>query len=384
MIVMLVLVGIAVGSTARAGYLAMGVMLPSSMAWYMAGFELGPWEAYLAHRLTPEMDSVKPVKAPDINWLRIDRDIVLPDFARPLVGNSDAPDLSFLTARIDRSLQLGHLPDASYELSAPGFRRSTVISGFAGKVNHLNSVSVSAVLASQQFSHSIMDLAEYDGSYRPVDFFAANRDLSQGAGLQLGFASELIPRLMMNATYQSRINMDELANVRGVHGQSADLDVPSRVRMGLDMQAGEHTLFTVAVSQVFYSGVAAFPSRALPARFNALLGDSSSPSFEWNDLTVYSMGMRWQHENDLELKVDFHTRSQPSPTSPALVAALDEELAQHSVLVGLGKGIGQRARLDLSASYAPPEFAFGGNVLGVVSDRLDQGVEVAARLNIHF
>ena len=54
------------------------------------------------------------------------------------------------------------------------------------------------------------------------------------------------------------------------------------------------------------------------------------------------------------------------------------------VLVGLGKGLGDRARIDLSASYAPPEFAFGGNVLGVVSERLDQAVEVAARLNIRF
>jgi len=178
--------------------------------------------------------------------------------------------------------------------------------------------------------------------------------------------------------------MDELSSVRGVHGHSADLDIPSRLRMGLDMRAGEHTLFTVAVSQVFYSEVGAFPSRSLPARFNALLGDSSSPRFEWNDLTVYTVGMRWQHESDLEFKLDFHTRSQPTPTSPSLMAALDDELAQHSVLVGLGKGLGDRARLDLSASYAPPEFAFGGNVLGVVSERLDQAVEVAARLNIRF
>jgi hypothetical protein len=154
--------------------------------------------------------------------------------------------------------------------------------------------------------------------------------------------------------------------------------------MGLDMQASERTLFTVAVSQVFYSQVGAFPSRALPARFNALLGDSSSPRFEWSDLTVYSVGMRWRHDDDLEFRVDFHTRSQPEPTAPSLLAALDDELAQHSVLMGVGKQLGEQARLDLTASYAPPEFAFGGNVLGLVSERLDQAVEVAARINVRF
>lgn len=369
---------------AHAGYATAGIMMPSSMAWYLAGFELGPWEAYLAQRLTPEMDYVQRVEVPEINWLSFDHDVVLPDFARPLVGDSDQPRFSLLSTRITRSLQFGTLPGAEPKRGSPGFERSMLLSGVSGKINEFNSLSVSAVLASQQFSHSMLDLAEYNGEFRPVDFFAADRELSQGAGLQLGFVSELLPRLMMNATFQSRIDMDELATVRGVHGQSADLDIPSRVRMGLDMRAGEHTLFTVAVSQVFYSQVGAFPSRSLPARFNALLGDSSSPRFEWNDLTVYTFGMRWQHESDLEFKVDFHTRSQPTPTSPSLVAALDDALAQHSVLVGLGKGLGDRARLDLTASYAPPEFAFGGNVLGVVSERLDQAVEVAARLNIRF
>lgn len=371
-------------SASRAGYAAARIMLPSSMAWYLAGFELGQWEAYLAQRLTPEMDSVQRVDVPEISWLRFDHDIVLPDFAVPLIGRPDQPRLSLLNSRITQSLKFGALPGSAPDGGTTGFQRSLVFSGLAGKVNGSNRMSVSAVLASQQFSHSMLDLAEYNGGFRPVDFFAANRDLSQGAGLQLGFASELTPRLMMNATFQSRIDMDELASVRGVHGHSADLDIPSRLRMGFDMRAGEHTLFTMAVSQVFYSQVGAFPSRSLPAKFNALLGDSSSPRFEWNDLTVYTVGMRWQHESDLEFTVDFHSRSQPTPTSPSLLAALDDELAQHSVLVGLGKGLGERARLDLSASYAPPEFAFGGNVLGVVSERLDQAVEVAAKLNIRF
>jgi hypothetical protein len=52
--------------------------------------------------------------------------------------------------------------------------------------------------------------------------------------------------------------------------------------------------------------------------------------------------------------------------------------------MGVGKQLGEQARLDLTASYAPPEFAFGGNVLGLVSERLDQAVEVAARINVRF
>jgi hypothetical protein len=359
-------------------------MLPTAMVWYLAGFELGPWEAYLARKLTPEMARMDRVDVPDISWLRIDRDIVLPDFARSLVGTTEPTRLSFLNARVIQSVQWGNLPGMAAHQAGPGFERALLLSGLTGRVSEQNRVSISAVLASQQFSHSMLDVSEYDGHFRPVDFSVANRELSHGAGLQLGLVSDLMPRLQMNATFQSRINMDELATIQGVHGHAADLDIPSRLRMGLDMQASARTVFTVAVAQVFYSDVGAFPSRALPARFNALLGDSSSPRFEWSDLTVYSVGMRWQHDEDLQFRVDFHTRSQPEPTAPSLLAALDDELAQHSVLMGVGKRLGESARLDLTASYAPAEFAFGGNVLGLVSERLDQAVEVAARLNVRF
>ena len=359
-------------------------MVQSAMAWYLAGFQLGPWEAYLARELTPELDFAAPVEVPAISWLAIDHDIVLPEFAKPLLSDIGKARLTLFQTGSRASLMHDDVMSASKLRQLPGFQRSTLLSGVSGQVNSRSRFSVSAVLAAQQFSHSMLDLSEFDGEFRPVDFHAGNRDLSTGAGLHLGFASELAPRLLLDASFQSRVNMDELASIRGVHGYAADLDIPSRMRLALGMQAGSQTLFTVAVSQVFYSGVGAFPSRALPARFNALLGDSSSPDFQWKDLTVYSIGMRWQHESELEFSLDFHSRSQPTPSAASLSAALSDELGQHSLLMGIGKRIGDRARFDVSASYAPPEFAFGGNVLGVVSDRFDQAVEVAARFNLRF
>ncbi|MDT8408660.1 MAG: hypothetical protein RQ741_03575 [Wenzhouxiangellaceae bacterium] len=384
LIVMTALVtGLSVSGDSRAGIGSARAMMPSSMAWYLTGFELGQWEAYLASQLTPELASFSPVEVPRISWLKIDHDLILPEFAYPLLDDHRENGFSLIGSSITRAVQIGMVPGFNRS-DAPGFERSMVFTGLARQLDNGNRLSVSAILASQQFSHSMLDVTRFDGGFAPVDFFAGNRELSQGTGVQFGFASEIAPALLMNASFQSRINMDELASVRGVHGFSADLDIPSRLRMGLDLRAGSHTLFTLAVSQVFYSQVGAFPSRALPARFNALLGDSTSPAFEWNDLTVYSFGMRWQHDSDLEFQFDFHTRSQPKPTAALLANALGDQLAQHSVMMGIGKGIGESARVDLSASYAPPEFAFGGNVLGIVSDRLDQAVEVAARLNIRF
>jgi len=374
-------------------------LMPGSafgMTWSLLGMELGPWEAYLAHELTPDLPRIQRGPRPEITWLRIDRDVVLPEFAHPLVGDG-RNGLALFSTALTEAAPISFAAPSRAARGGVSFQRSMMLSGISSQLSGRNRISVSAVLASQQFSHSMLDTQVFEqvagvsqGGLRERDIsiadglYARERELSQGAGLRLGFETEVAPRLMLSAAYQSRINMDELASLRGVHGYSADLDIPSRMQMGLDLRASTRTVFTMAVSQVFYSEVGAFPSRSLPARFNALLGDSTSPDFEWNDLTVYSFGLRWQHESDLEFRVDYHTRSQPSPTAPSLASALSDELAQQSILVGIGKSLGDRAWLDLSATYAPPEFAFGGNVLGVVSDRLDQAVEVAARLNFSF
>lgn len=364
----------------------------SAMSWYLLGFELGPWEAYLAHELTPDLPSIERVNRPQISWLHIDRNIVLPDFAHPLLRHHAEPKITLFTHSMLQSSGLNWNASGfgagnfGNDQTPRSFQRSMLLSGISGNLSERNRISVSAVLASQQFGHSMLDLSEFNNGdlYLPSDFFAAPRDLSQGAGLRLAFETDIAPRLKMSAVYQSHINLDELVSVRGLHGASADLDIPSRMQMGVDFNAGKRTVFTAAVSQVFYSGVGAFPSRALPARFSALLGDSTSPNFEWEDLTVYSFGVRWRHESDLELSFDFHSRSQPSPNSPRLAGALRDELAEQSFLVGLGKRLNEQTSLDISASYAPPEFAFGGNVMGVLTDDLDQAVEVAARLSISF
>jgi hypothetical protein len=169
-----------------------------------------------------------------------------------------------------------------------------------------------------------------------------------------------------------------------VHGSRAELDIPSRIQLGMRFHATERTSFNLGVSQIFYSEVGAFPSRALPARFNALLGDSTSPQFDWEDLVVYSVGWRWQSDQDFSIHFDYRTRSQPRPSSAALANALAPELAQNAFLAGVSKGLGQRSMLQFSAAYAPPEFAFGGNVLGIVTDKLDQSLEVQAALKMSF
>ena len=57
---------------------------------------------------------------------------------------------------------------------------------------------------------------------------------------------------------------------------------------------------------------------------------------------------------------------------------ISQDLADNAVTVGFSQRTGDRSRFNVNAAYAPSDYAFGGNVLGVASDSLDQNLEVEA------
>lgn len=349
-----------------------------NLAWFLVAFELGPWEEYLINELTPDLDRLSGEASPPVSWLRLDEGVLLPDFAVALLQPTGQRTALTLARNSLVVHQTGTLPGWS---DSQRLERSLMMPGITTQVSDRSALSVSAVLATQRFVATGMNLAAHDDlvfDRNAGSVWGNQPDIAYGAGVRFGLSGEPLAGMTFQASFQSRIDMTEFATVRGVHGSRAELDIPSRMEVGLQVQAGSRASFNLGVSQIFYSEVGAFPSRALPARFNALLGDSTSPQFDWEDLIVYSVGWSWRHENSLELSVDYRTRSQPRPRASALADALAPELAQNALLVGLSKNLGQRSRLQFNAAYAPPEFAFGGNVLGVVSDRLDQSLELQA------
>ncbi len=384
---------LAFGLSAAAPALSMpryGAPLFSSqvgLAWYMVAFELGPWEQYLIHELTPELERLPARELPHISWLNLDDAIILPEFARRLVSGAELAPFALSLQQFRSSLLLPQtLGSGLGEINA--FEQSMVMPGVTRRLSDHSALTVSAVLASQRFGAAEMNLQSAD---RPLDsspawlgFDPRRNEVSHGSGLRFAFNSELTAGVRLEAAFQSRINMDEFASLRGLHGISAELDIPPRVQVGLELSTGERSHFNLSVAQIFYSDVSAFPSRALPARFTALLGDRNSPQFAWGDLTVYSLGWRWNLDSDVEMFLDYRTRTQPRPTDPGLAAALDSELASNAFLAGISKGVGQFSRIHLNAAYAPPEYAFGGHVLGVISDKFDQGLEVQAMLSMSF
>ncbi|MFU8830663.1 MAG: hypothetical protein ACNA7J_00785 [Wenzhouxiangella sp.] len=358
----------------------------TGMSWFMVAFELGPWDEYLIHELTPSLERLTSDQVPRVSWLHLDERLIIPDFAASLMARA-RPPMAFSLYQHNASL----LAENSTGLTANGkmrFEQSLLVPGITHQVSDHSAVTVSAVLATQRFSAGDLNLNETSDSVgiraRELLQPHGHSEVAQGAGVRLAFSNDLLPKLTLEAAYQSRIEMAEFASLQGFHGSQAEFDIPSRVNLGMQFHVSGRASLSLGMTQIFYSEVGAFPSRTLPARFNALLGDSTSPQFEWEDLLVYSVGWRWRHENDFSFFLDYRTRSQPLPSSSVLAAALGPELAKNALLAGISKSLGARTQFQMTAAYAPPEFAFGGNALGIVSDKLDQGLEVQALVKFGF
>lgn len=348
---------------------------------YVLGFELGPWQDYLARELTPEFFIDANLEPMRISWLDYDSVVILPVFAERLMGQ---PARTLLKLELDWhfSSEFGSSLLKQEQL-IPGmtFERQLLAPGIMHELNDNQVLGVSAVFAYQSYGVANLGLRSIEDpmpKFMQTPTYAPYEESGYGTGVRLAVRSEVAPGMAIDAGFQSRIDMEEFANYRGVYSQPADLDIPARASLGLAFQASNHSWLNLSIERVMYSDVNAFPSRMLPDRFLSLLGDSTSPRFSWDDLTVYSVGWSWSNGEDTQWRLDFSSRSQPSPTSRTLSQALDRELAENAMILGFSRRLTDSSHFNFNAAYAPAEYAFGGNVLGITSLDLDQNFEVEA------
>ena len=374
-----------------AGFATGGAGLTS---FYVIGFELGPWQEYLAQELTPDYLLPEGAAPVHVSWIRSSEIMLLPDFA------------AHLEERPESWINLNLEWQSSSEFSWPGteddtlyqgssFERQYFAPGIEQQFGENGILGVSAVIAYQRYSAANLGLFAANKPDQSPMFGAAlasgaytgyspYQESAYGTGVRLALRQEVVSGIALDAGFQSRIDMEEFAAYRGVYSQPADLDIPARARLGVALQATERSWLNVAVERVLYSDISAFPSRYLPNRFLSMLGDSTSPAFAWDDLTVYSVGYTWSDGKDQQWHIDLSTRTQPSPSSQLLSRALSGDLADSAMVVGYSRRTGERSRLNLNAAYAPSEYAFGGSVLGVTTDELDQQFELEAMWTLSF
>lgn len=336
------------------------------------------WQNYARAQLTPEF------------FLNPDRAVLEPSIVRSIAVQDALLMPSFVdTWRLDDvhsvSFSFDHefrapspLFDDSLQLidsnafGASGLQQTIFSPGYQAAVSDRASIGVAAVIAYQQFAS--WGMGSFTSHQLRGDSFASGplaTEQSYGAGLSLGLSSELSPGLRFGASYRTEIDMDSFNSYRGVFSEPGDFDIPAAAMVGFQVDATPTTHFNFDIEHVMYSDVDTFTTSLLPDRFLSALGDSTSPSFDWDDLTIYRVGWAWDAAQDLTWRMNYSTRRQPAPTSNLLRLALSPEFADDNYTVGFTKYTERLGRFNVNAHYAP-SYLYAGQEFGSSRDLEDQ------------
>jgi hypothetical protein len=267
-------------------------------------------------------------------------------------------------------------------LSDTGLERRMLTSGLYVQSATGIGFGVDAVFADQRFaSWTLSPLVEQSTQTFPAHSIATEE--SRGTGLALALGGPFTDQLGWSIGLRSRVDMNAYKRFQGVYSEPGDLDIPATAALGLTASVLPGAEFVLGAEHVFYSEINSFTSYALPNRFLALLGDSNSPSFEWQDLTVYSAAVQgdiaaWQWS------VRYSTSLQPNPTSQLLQQAIQGIQSDSNWSLGMGRSFGSLGDVRLSASYAGSEYVLGSPYLSNVDPTESTHFEFEALWNVKF
>jgi len=350
--------------------------------------ELGAWQDYAIGAVTPDFDWAdhNAAVAPSVATLA----------ERTVAAREEAFSWSPERATVQFSVAAGSgtladLPTLETDRAGVthlgfngGLERSFVSPKVSHALNEDTSISASAVFVYQQFASwnfgegvNTIHAGSSSAYTSPVS------ESSSGSGVRLELNRSLAPELGLVASYQSRINMDALQTYRGVFSDPGDFDLPAIAGVGFAWQPMSNVLLGTGVSRVLWSDVTAFTSRALPRDLLRLLGDGTSPAFEWSDLTVIQLNLGWQVSPQDLLTMTISTHQQPVPTSTVLRSALERNSNETDIGLRYAHDFSPAMRLSLGASYAPAEY-FLGNASFWRHDSSGNQLEVEAVWSMSF
>ncbi|MCK5696581.1 MAG: outer membrane protein transport protein [Gammaproteobacteria bacterium] len=229
------------------------------------------------------------------------------------------------------------------------------------KINNQHSVGISLQMAYQQFSAwgldgftgtSSMPVPSPPGpqgfvfdpqmSQAPDRLNRKGRDDAWGFGVSLGWQGQLTDRLSMGVVYNSKIDMDEFDDYKGLFAEDGSLDVAESYGIGLTYQATDALLLGFDVQQINYSDVDSIGNSLQsgnggmdmmnPAYY---LGTDNGSGFGWDDMTVYKLAVEYRMNEQLTLRAGYSHADQPISKDQTMFNILAPAVIEDHVSIGM-------------------------------------------------
>ena len=247
---------------------------------------------------------------------------------------------------------------------------------FAMKLNKNHAVGASIVLAYQTFGATGLQAFANPGfSSSPNDVTNRGNDHSTGWGLRLGWTGQVSENVTLGATYASKIK-GKFDSYKGLFAEEGRFDIPENYGFGIAVKATPKLTVAADIQQINYSNSRAVANTAdcLFAGTGCLLGQTGGPGFGWRDMTVYKLGVSYEHSKDLTLRAGFSTNRQPIPAGQTFFNILAPGVVENHLTLGGTWTMANKNELTLGYMHAFKKTVNGsGSIAGPIGGALGGG-----------
>ena len=240
------------------------------------------------------------------------------------------------------------------------------------KINEQHSVGVSLQVAYQQFKAWGLDGFDNPAmSSAPNRVTGKGRDDSWGFGLSVGWQGSFMDdRLTVGLVYNSKIDMDELDDYKGLFAEQGDLDIAENYGIGIAFKATDQLLVSFDVQQINYSDVDSIgnPIQSGPNNTGGnlfspgtRLGDNNGSGFGWDDMTVYKLGAEYQWNKDLTLRAGYSYADQPIDKDQTMFNLLAPAVIEEHATIGMTYTLPNESEISMFYMHAFEQDVKGRN-----------------------
>ena len=200
----------------------------------------------------------------------------------------------------------------------------------AYRVNKNFSVGVSPLIGVQQFrAYGLSSFITPGITANPDGVTNNGNEYSYGAGVRFGTLAQFFDnRVNLGASYTSRVYMTKLDKYNGLFTVDGEFDMPAQFTLGLAIKPVNKLALTFDITRIYFNDIP-----ALGNSINNTVGTVDNPTtkgklgakdgggFGWDDQWVYKLGLSYEWNSDLTLRVGTNYGKAPVPEDNNLLPA---------------------------------------------------------------
>lgn len=260
-----------------------------------------------------------------------------------------------------------------------------VNTSFAKKINDKHAFGGSVILVGQRFIGQGLD-SFGAFSLDPNNLSGNRKSDSFGLGLKFGYQGEVSEGIRVGVSYQSKVDMSEFDEYKGLFAEGGDFDIPSTWTIGASFDVGKSSVIVADVQQINYSEVASVSNpvnnlltNCIPAPFSpsgsaegaGCLGGSAGGGFGWEDMTIFKIGYQVDLNPKHTIRIGYSHADQPIPESETFFNILAPAVVEDHFTAGWTMKVGSDQEFNLAAMYAPSNSVKGDNPIDGGSTQIE-------------